>query len=320
MFERARRALQFVTTGIILAVAAVVGLVLWDYYTAAPWTRNGQVRVQVADIAPRVSGQIIAIRAKDNQFVHAGDVLYEIDPFDFKVAVANATAKVNQRQADMVLKDTQEYRRNKLTEAAASREEKQVYQATADIAKAEYADAMASLSQAKINLDRTQIRSTVTGYVNNLIMRVGDFATAGKPNIQVIDASSYWVDGYFEETKIRAIHVGDRVRMDLMGYAAPMWGHVVSITRGIATPNATPSTQGLPSVDPVYTWVRLAQRIPVRVHIDSIPPGTQLAAGMTTTVTIVGSKGKRAHDTLAEVLDRVHDVLLGGTGGSGNHN
>ncbi|MDN6041920.1 MAG: HlyD family secretion protein, partial [Acetobacter sp.] len=301
MFERARRALQFVTTGIILAVAAVVALVLWDYYTAAPWTRNGQVRVQVADIAPRVSGQIIAVRAKDNQFVHAGDVLYEIDPFDFKVAVASATAKVNLRQADMVLKDTQESRRNRLTEVAASREEKQVYQATADMAKAEYADAMAALSQAKINLDRTQIRSTVTGYVNNLIMRVGDFATAGKPNIQIIDASSYWVDGYFEETKIRAIHIGDRVRMDLMGYTAPMWGHVVSITRGIATPNATPSTQGLPSVDPVYTWVRLAQRIPVRVHIDSIPPGTQLAAGMTTTVTIVGSKGKRAHDTLTDV-------------------
>lgn len=319
MFERARRALQFVTTGIILAVAAVVALVLWDYYTAAPWTRNGQVRVQVADIAPRVSGQIIAVRAKDNQFVHAGDVLYEIDPFDFKVAVASATAKVNLRQADMVLKDTQESRRNRLSEVAASREEKQVYQATADMAKAEYADAMAALSQAKINLDRTQIRSTVTGYVNNLIMRVGDFATAGKPNIQIIDASSYWVDGYFEETKIRAIHIGDRVRMDLMGYTAPMWGHVVSITRGIATPNATPSTQGLPSVDPVYTWVRLAQRIPVRVHIDSIPPGTQLAAGMTTTVTIVGSKGKRAHDTLTDVFDRLHDAFMGGTGGNGTH-
>ncbi|MGO3517836.1 MAG: efflux RND transporter periplasmic adaptor subunit [Acetobacter cibinongensis] len=320
MFERARRALQFVTTGTILAVAAVVGLVLWDYYTAAPWTRNGQVRVQVADIAPRVSGQIIAIRVKDNQFVHAGDILYEIDPFDFKVAVATATAKVNERQADMVLKDAQQNRRDRLTEVAASREEKQVFQATADMAKAQYADAMAALSQAKINLDRTEVRSTVTGYVNNLIMRVGDFATAGKPNVQVIDASSYWVDGYFEETKIRAIHIGDRVRMDLMGYRAPMWGHVVSITRGIATPNATPSTQGLPSVDPVYTWFRLAQRIPVRVHIYSIPPGTQLAAGMTTTVTVVGSKGKRAHDTLTEVFDRLHDTLLGGTGGSGNRN
>ncbi|KXV76828.1 MULTISPECIES: efflux RND transporter periplasmic adaptor subunit [Acetobacter] len=320
MFERARRALQFVTTGTILAIAGIVGLVLWDYYTAAPWTRNGQVRVQVADIAPRVSGQIIAVRVRDNQFVHAGDILYEIDPFDFKVAVASATARVNERQADMVLKDTQESRRNKLTEVAASREEKQVYQATADMAKAQYGEAMAALSQARINLDRTFVRSTVTGYVTNLIMRVGDYATAGKSNVQVIDASSYWVDGYFEETKIRSIHVGDRVRMDLMGFREPMWGHVISVTRGIATPNATPSTQGLPSVDPVYTWVRLAQRIPVRVHIDSIPPGTQIAAGMTTTVTIVGSKGKRAHDTLAETFDRLHDALMGGAGGSGVRN
>ncbi|BAH99974.1 efflux transporter periplasmic adaptor subunit [Acetobacter pasteurianus] len=317
MFERARRVLQFITTGTILAIAAVVCFVLWDYYTAAPWTRNGQVRVQVADIAPRVSGQIIAVRVRDNQFVHAGDILYEIDPFDFKVALATATAVVNQRKADMALKDTQEFRRDKLTDAAASREEKQVYQATADIAKAAYAQALANLSQAKINLDRTYVRSTVTGYVNNLIMRVGDYATAGKSNIEVIDASSYWVDGYFEETKIRSIHVGDRVRLDLMGYREPMWGHVVSLTRGIATANAATATQGLPSVDPVYTWVRLAQRIPVRVQIDSIPPGTQLAAGMTSTVTVVGSKGKRAHDTLTEALDRMHDALMGGTGGSG---
>ncbi|MBS0959249.1 MULTISPECIES: efflux RND transporter periplasmic adaptor subunit [Acetobacter] len=317
MFERARRVLQLITTGTILFVAAIVSFVLWDYYTAAPWTRNGQVRVQVADIAPRVSGQIISVNVKDNQFVHKGDILYEIDPFDFQVAVAVATAKVNERQADMVLKDTQRVRRKNLSEVAASNEEKQVYEATAEVAKAQYADAVAHLSQANINLERTHIRSTVTGYVNNLIMRTGDFATAGTPNIQVIDSSSFWVDGYFEETKIRAIHIGDRVRMDLMGYSAPMWGHVVSITHGIATPNATPSVQGLPAVDPVYTWVRLAQRIPVRVHIDSIPPGTQLAAGMTTTVTVVGSKGKRAHDTLTDTLDRLHDTLMGGTGGSG---
>ncbi|QEO17919.1 efflux RND transporter periplasmic adaptor subunit [Acetobacter vaccinii] len=319
MFERARRFLQFVTTATILGIAGVVFLVLWDYYTAAPWTRNGQVRVQVADIAPRVSGQIIAVKVKDNQFVHAGDVLYDIDPFDFQVAVATATARVNEREADMTLKTTQETRRNRLTEIAASQEEKQLYQATAEVARAQYAEAMAVLSQARINLDRTHVHSTVTGYVTNLIMAPGDFATAGTPNVRVINASSYWVDGYFEETKIHAIHVGDRVRLDLMGYNAPMWGHVVSITRGIATANATPSTQGLPSVDPVYTWVRLAQRIPVRVQIDSIPPGTQLVAGMTTTVTVVGSKGKRAHDTLADIFDRLHDAFMGGRGGMGNH-
>ncbi|NHN84890.1 HlyD family efflux transporter periplasmic adaptor subunit [Acetobacter musti] len=311
MFERARRVLQYTTTGIILIIAAITGFVLWDYYTSAPWTRNGQVRVQAANIAPRVSGQIIALHVHDNQFVRAGDVLYDIDPFDFKVAVAVATAVADQRRADMVLKAAQHARRDRLTEAAASREEKQIYEATAQVAQAEYAQALAQLSQAKINLDRTHVRSTVTGSVNNLTMRVGDYATAAKSNITVIDQSSYWVDGYFEETKIGSINIGDRVRVDLMGFREPLEGHVVSITRGIATANATSGVQGLPVVDPVYTWVRLAQRIPVRVQIDRVPAGVTVTAGMTATVTVVGSKGHRAHDTLHDAFDRLHDTAFG---------
>ncbi|NHO33616.1 HlyD family efflux transporter periplasmic adaptor subunit [Acetobacter fallax] len=310
MFERARRFLQFTTTGIILIIAAITGFVLWDYYTSAPWTRNGQVRVQAANIAPRVSGQIIALHVYDNQIVHAGDILYDIDPFDFKVAVAVATAVADQRRADMVLKAAQHERRDRLTEASASREEKQVYEATAEVSRAEYAQALAQLSQAKINLDRTHVRSTVTGPVNNLTMRVGDFATSGKSNITVIDHASYWVDGYFEETKIGSINLGDRVRVDLMGFREPLEGHVVSITRGIATSNASSGVQGLPVVDPVYTWVRLAQRIPVRVEIDRIPESVTIAAGMTATVTVVGSKGHRAHDTLHDAFDRLHDTVF----------
>ncbi|MBO1361343.1 HlyD family secretion protein [Acetobacter sacchari] len=316
MFDRARLAIKVTTTMIILGIAMVTAFVLWDYYTAAPWTRNGQVRAQVANIAPRVSGQIVAVYVKDNQVVHAGDVLYDIDPFDFQVAVATATAVSEQRQADMVLKTAQHERRTHLTDAAASREEKQVYEATAQVARAQYAEALASLSQAKINLDRTHVRSTVTGTVNNLIMRVGDFATAGVPNVTVIDSSSYWVDGYFEETKISSVNINDKVRIDLMGYLPPLRGHVVSITRGIATTNAGAGAQGLPSVDPVYTWVRLAQRIPVRIRIDSIPVNVTLAAGMTATVTIVDSKGQRAHDTIQDVFDRLHDDVFGIGSGS----
>lgn len=311
MFEKARRVLQYTTTAVILLIAAITALVLWDYYTAAPWTRNGQVRVQAVNIAPRVSGQIIALHVHDNQLVHAGQVLYDIDPFDFKVAVAVATAVADERRADMMLKAAQHQRRDKLTDAAASREEKQVFEATAEVARAQYGQALAQLSQAKINLERTHVRSTVTGTVNNLTMRVGDFATAGKSNITVIDQTSYWVDGYFEETKIGSINIGDRVRIDLMGYREPLAGHVVSITRGIATANANTGVQGLPVVDPVYTWVRLAQRIPVRVQIDRLPPEVTIAAGMTATVTVVGSKGHRAHDTLQDAFDRFHDALFG---------
>ncbi|MBV1836772.1 HlyD family secretion protein [Acetobacter estunensis] len=311
MFEKARRVLQFTTTGVILIIAAIVAFVLWDYYTAAPWTRNGQVRVQTVNIAPRVTGQILALHVHDNQFVHAGDVLYDIDPFDFRVAVAVAQAVADQRRADMELKAAQQGRRDRLTDAAASREEKQVYEATAAVSRAQYAQALANLSQAKINLERTHVRSTVTGPVNNLIMRVGDFATAGKTNITVIDQSSYWVDGYFEETKIGSVNIGDPVRIDLMGFHEPLSGHVVSITRGIATPNANTGVQGLPTVDPVYTWVRLAQRIPVRVQIDHVPDSVTMAAGMTATVTVVGSKGHRAHDSLQDAFERLHDTMFG---------
>lgn len=316
MFEKARRALQYTTTGVILLIAAIVAFVLWDYYTSAPWTRNGQVRVQTVNLAPRVSGPIIALHVHDNEFVRAGDVLYDIDPFDFQVAVATATAVAEQRKADLALKIAQDNRREHLSDAAASNEEKQVYEATAAVARAQYAQALAQLSQAKINLERTHIRSTVSGPVNNLIMRVGDFATAGKPNITVIDKNSYWVDGYFEETKIGSINIGDAVRVDLMGFHKPIEGHVVSITRGIATDNASSGVQGLPSVDPVYTWVRLAQRIPVRVKIDRVPESVTLAAGMTATVTIVGSKGHRAHDTLQDAFERLHDAFFNIGGGT----
>lgn len=310
MFEKARRALQYTITAVILCIAAIVAFVLWDYYTSAPWTRNGQVRVQTVNIAPRVSGPIIALHVHDNQMVHAGDVLYDIDPFDFDVAVSVAAAVADQRKADLVLKSTQHNRRAQLTDAAASREEKQIYEATAEVARAQYAQALAELSQAKINLERTHIRSTVTGPINNLIMRVGDFATSGKANITVIDASSYWVDGYFEETKIGSINIGDPVRIDLMGFHDPLAGHVISVTRGISTANASSGVQGLPTVDPVYTWVRLAQRIPVRVQIDRVPEGVTLAAGMTATVTIIGSKGHRAHDTLQDAFERLHDAIF----------
>nr|WP_241009503.1 MULTISPECIES: HlyD family secretion protein [Gluconobacter] len=279
----------------ILAVAALVVVILWDYYTASPWTRNGQVRAQVANIAPRVSGQIIEVLVKDNQFVHKGEVLYVIDPFDFKVALETAKAHVAERKADLEFRLVQSQWRKAIPGTAVSVEEKRQYEALSQQMQAQYAAAEAAEHQAEINLERTQVRSSIDGIVTNLIMRPGDFATAGVVNIHIIDTSSYWVDGYFEETKVHDLDVGDLVRMDLMGYHDPLFGHVESITRGIASNNAQVNKQGLPEVDPVYTWVRLAQRIPVRVKIDKIPDDLTLAAGMTATVTVVSEEGNRRH-------------------------
>nr|WP_301272001.1 efflux RND transporter periplasmic adaptor subunit [Gluconobacter oxydans] len=279
----------------ILVVAALVVVILWDYYTASPWTRNGQVRAQVANIAPRVSGQILDVRVKDNQFVHKGDVLYVIDPFDFKVALDTAKARVAERKADLEFRVVQAQWRKAIPGTAVSVEEKRQYEALSQQMQAQYDAAQAAERQAAINLERTEVRSSIDGIVTNLIMRPGDFATAGVVNIHIIDTSSYWVDGYFEETKVHDLDEGDLVRMDLMGYHDPLFGHVESITRGIASNNALVNKQGLPEVDPVYTWVRLAQRIPVRVKIDKIPDDLTLAAGMTATVTVVSEEGNRRH-------------------------
>src|SRR5262249_2525634 len=146
--------------------------------------------------------------------------------------------------------------------------------------------AQQQVAQAEINLRRTQVRSPVNGYITNLMMRVGDFAHEGATNISVIDADSYWIDGYFEETKLARICIGDRVKAKLMGYAQPILGHVVTVTRGIGVSDAASGTQGLPNPNPVYTWVRPAQRVPVRIAIDSVPPGIPLVSGMSTTLTI----------------------------------
>ncbi|GBR50825.1 biotin/lipoyl-binding protein [Gluconobacter sphaericus] len=295
MLANAHRLIRLTITLCILVVAALVVVILWDYYTASPWTRNGQVRAQVANIAPRVSGQIIEVRVKDNQFVHKGDVLYVIDPFDFKVALDTAKARVVERKADLEFRVVQAQWRKAIPGTAVSVEEKRQYEALSQQMQAQYDAAQAAERQAAINLDRTEVRSSIDGIVTNLIMRPGDFATAGVVNIHIIDTSSYWVDGYFEETKVHDLDEGDLVRMDLMGYHDPLFGHVESITRGIASNNALVNKQGLPEVDPVYTWVRLAQRIPVRVKIDKIPDDLTLAAGMTATVTVVSEEGNRRH-------------------------
>jgi RND family efflux transporter MFP subunit len=277
---------KHLATFAIALVALLIAALMWQQYVTAPWTRDGAVRVQVANIAPQVSGQINDIRVVDNQFVHKGDVLYTIEPFDFKVAQLTGVATVQQRAADLQVKQVESDRRQHLTNLATTAEEQQIYAGNAVQAKAALDAAQQQLAQAEVNLNRTKVLSPVNGYVTNLLMRVGDFAHAGTSNISVIDADSFWIDGYFEETKMARVCVGDRAEAKLMGYAEPIIGHVGTVTRGISASNAAAGTQGLPNVDPVYTWVRLAQRVPVRVAVDNVPPGVPLVSGMTATVTI----------------------------------
>ena len=307
----ARVLLRKVATAVIAVFAVLIALVTWDQYNAGPWTRDGRLRVQVASVAPEISGKITELRIVDNQFVHKGDVLYVIDPFDFNIALRSNKATLQQRMADLSVKDLQSERRRRLSDLASSTEEKQIYEGNALQAKAAVDSAEQQLRQAEINLRRTEVRSPVNGIVTNLLLREGDYAHQGTTNVSIIDTESYWVDGYFEETKLARLCVGDRAEAKLMGYSAPIIGHIATVTRGVSVSNAAPSTQGLPNVDPVYTWVRLAQRVPVRIAIDKVPAGVPLVSGLTATVTIRDDKDGENGKFLQRVRAELETSFLG---------
>ena len=284
--RRRLRILPLLITLVAIAVAGVLGRAMWNTYMGAPWTRDGTVRVYVVTMAPQVSGQIVQLPVVDNQFVHKDDLLMVIDPTNYKIAVSLAEAAVQQAQVTAQNAERESRRRQELTSLAVTTEEKQTFESTALAAQAQLQQAQANLDQAKVNLQRTEIRSPDNGWVTNLLAQLGDYATVGQNKISLVDADSFWVDGYFEETNLDRIRVGDPASVKLMGYSQIVRGHVSSIARGINVANAQPNGQGLAQVNPIFTWVRLAQRIPVRIHIDQVPQGVVLAAGMTATVQI----------------------------------
>jgi len=288
------RILPLLLTLIVLVAAVGLGWAMWRVYMEAPWTRDGTVRAYVVTIAPEVAGRIVKLPVADNQFVHKGDLLLVIDPTDYKIAVNLAEAAVEQAQVNAQNIAREAQRRQELTQLTVTKEAKQTYEANAIAAQATYQQAVARLDQARVNLQRTEIRSPVNGYLTNLLVQLGDYATVGKNLISLVDADSFWVDGYFEETNIDRIHVGDPATIKLMGYPQILWGHVNSIARAISVANAQPNDLGVATVNPIFTWVRLAQRIPVRVHIDHVPEGVHLVAGMTATVQIDRPPGAMA--------------------------
>ncbi|WP_108259716.1 HlyD family secretion protein [Mangrovicoccus ximenensis] len=272
-------------TAAMIACAGVLGHHVWDYYMNAPWTRDGRVSADSVRIAPQVSGTIDSVAVTDNQFVRKGDLLYKIGPESFELAVELARATLDSQRETMEFKVSNANRAIRLKDAGTVSAES-IEQATreAAAARADVRGAEAALAIAELDLKRTEVRAPVDGYVTNLHLRPGDYAVAGTPAITVIDAGSFGVTGYFRETQFGRIHVGDAVRVKLMGMPGTITGHVESVGRGIADSNIDPDAYGLPAVDPVLDWVRLAQRIPVSIHIDRIPERMLLATGMTATV------------------------------------
>ena len=282
----------FVTL-VAVAIAGLSGWGMWRVYMAAPWTRDGAVRVYVVTMAPEVGGRIVTLPVADNQFVRKGDELFEIDPADYRIALDQALALTQRDSATLDYARKNEKRKAVLTKDGWASTD--VYQqTTSTVGQSEGAVALdnAAVAKAQLDLKRTVIRSPANGYVTNLLVRLGDYATVGQKVVSVVDTDSFWVDGYFEETALGRIHEGDRANIELMGYSQVVRGHVDSVARGINVPNAQPDQTGLASVNPIFTWVRLAQRVPVQIHIDHVPEGVRLVSGTTASVEIYPESNK----------------------------
>jgi RND family efflux transporter MFP subunit len=280
------RIVPFLMTLITTGLAALLGWATWDTYMVKPWTRDGTVRNYVVTMAPEVAGRIVQLPVVDNQFVHKGDLLLLIDPTNYRIAFKLADAAVQQNQAIAENAQREAERRRKLSELAVTVEQQQTYDANAVAAQAQYQQAVANRDQAKVNVERTEIRSPVNGWITNLLAQQGDYATVGQNVISVVDADSFWVDAYFEETQLASIQEGDPAKIKLMGYSPIIQGEVSGVARAINVENAQPNQAGLARVNPIFTWVRLAQRVPVRIRIKQVPDGVRLVAGMTATVQV----------------------------------
>ena len=291
------RVVSVLATAAAVALAAMLGYQAWEYYMGAPWTRDGTVRSYVVKVASEVAGEIVQLPIADNQFVHKGDLLMLIDPRNYSIAVRQAQAAVEQTRAVAENASAEMTRRLKLSDIAVTMEERQTYVSQAATAEASYQSALANLGQARVNFKRTQVRSPVTGYITNLTAQLGDYANVGALQLSIVNSDSFWIDAYFEETALGRIHEGDAATIKLMGYSPLLRGRVQGLARGINVPNAQPDVSGLASVNPIFTFVRLAQRVPVRIHIDEVPEEVKLVAGLTATVQIEPYKAPPASNS-----------------------
>ena len=274
----------------ILGTAAYFGYHKFREYIENPWTRDGQVRTQVIQVASRVSGMVIKIHVVDNQYVKRGDPLFDLDPEPYQVKVDQSKARL-QRAVEAAKGKKIEFERVKtiydkdpgaVSQKDMVRNETNYYKSLADIDSSTEA-----LNIAKLNLGFTKIYAEVDGYVSNINFQIGTQAVANQPILALVDTSSYWVFGFFREDAISDVKIGDRAKVTLMAYpGTPLSGKVESIAWGIAHSDGNPGNNLLPSVQPVFQWIRLAQRIPVRIELDTLPEGVELRFGLTASVMV----------------------------------
>lgn len=280
-----KKLFSLIATLLVLALAIWIGRTLWVHYMDTPWTRDGRVRADIINVAADVSGTVVAVPVRDNQQVKKGDLLLQIDPEHYEVAVKQAQALVASRKATWDMRKVNAKRRADMDNLVISTESRDDASNIATSAQADYQLALAGLEAAELNLRRTRVLASVDGYVTNLNVHPGDYARIGEAKMAVVDMNSFWVYGFFEETKLPHIRIGDPADMQLMS-GQLLKGHVESIARGIYDRDNPQSRELIADVNPTFNWVRLAQRVPVRIHLDQVPDDVLLAAGITCTVIV----------------------------------
>jgi len=282
------------TTAALALAAAFVVWRLWAHYEEEPWTRDGRVRADVVAVTSDVSGLVSEVLVHDDQLVRKGEALFRIDRERFILALRQAEAILEGRAAalDAATKDLARYRALEATKTiAVSKQQLDAATSTQAQAQAALRQAAADRDLARLNLDRSEIRASVSGPLTNFDLRPGAYVTAGKGVAALIDAESLHVDGYFEETKLPMIRIGDHAAIYLMGGKTEISGRVEGIAGGIEDRERSAGTTMLPNVNPTFSWVRLAQRIPVRIALDRAAGDVELIAGRTATV-VIDVKGR----------------------------
>jgi len=268
-----------------VAVAAVGGRRLYVHYNLDPWTRDGRVRADIVEVNPDVSGLITAVLVRDNQTVRVGQVLFVIDRARYELALRQAEAAIASDEAALAQAKREDQRNRTLGSLVTS---EQVEEGAAKVQElsAQLQGAIVQRDTARLNLARTTVRATVNGVVTNVELQPGDYATVGHQVLALVDANAIYVDGYFEETKLPQIRVGDRAEVHLMGLSTELRGTVESVAAAIEDRERSASSAALANVNPTFSWVRLAQRIPVRIRLDPVSDVIRLIPGRTATVSI----------------------------------
>src|SRR4051812_20980530 len=284
--------LRVLLTVVLLSAAGLLSYDLASYYLYSPWTRDARIRANVVTVAADVAGYVNDIRVRNNQFVHKDDVLFVIDQERYKIALANAEAALAAANAQYQMLLEQYQRRSKLSPGyTITIENLDNARRQSETAAANYQQAIASRDTAALNLKRTEVRASVNGFITNLNLAKGTFASQGQAVMALIDSDSYRVEAYFEETKIPHIKSGAIAEIHLMDGSPTLQGTVLGIARGITDQDNPNGPQLLSSINPTFTWVRLAQRIPVSLHITHVPPGVLISAGMTCAVVMKEGAG-----------------------------